>query len=304
MAKVLPLFVPNISIKVLEGKALLRHNALDMWHEIEQIFNRALSLSFSKRKIFLVFPVLSLCGVLVVLSHMLSVSVNHWLSNSLIFFPTFICAGIFMALGIALIRIYHDEVKRKLFTYSGVLKSSWGLMSKVSVFVAPFLLAYLLLWIVLGLFYLVKEIPGVGEVVGVIFSFGPFLLILGSLFLSICAVFLLFFMTPVISLKSVMGFHLVGEFYMRFKRNCFMHLVLLGIGLFPLIIVAALLILAATMTGMTYVITERTWTMGLQWFFIMIPFTALISPAAVFFFNFSAESFVLLQKQLGQGDIK
>jgi hypothetical protein len=203
-----------------------------------------------------------------------------------------------MALGIPLIRIYHDEVKKKSFTYSSTLRTSWSLMSKISIFVIPFLLAYLLLWILLGLFYLLKEIPGVGEIVGVIFSFGPFLLILGSLLLSAGATCFLFFMTPMVSLKSVMSFGLLEEFYLRFKKNFFMHLFLFSLGILPLILVTCFLVLAATLTGMTYVMTERTWTIGLQWFFIMIPFTAFLSPAVVFFFNFAAESFVLIQKNL------
>lgn len=269
-----------------------------MWQEIEQIFNRAFSLSFCKKKLLLVFPALSVCGLLVVLSHTLAVSVNHWLNNSLIFFPTFLCAGILMALGIPLIRIYHDEVKKKLFSYKTVLLHSWRLISKVSVFVLPFLLAYLLLWVILGLFYLMKEIPGAGQLVGVILSFGPFLLILGSLVLSAGAVFLLFFITPMVSLKSIMKFSLIEELYSRFKKNFFFHLLLLGLGILPLLIVIGFLVLAATLTGMTYVITERTWAIGLQWFFIMIPFAAFLSPAIIFFFNFSAESFVLMQKHL------
>ena len=271
---------------------------MNMWQEIEQIFNRAFSLSFCKKKLFLVFSVLNLCGILVVLSHMVAVGSNYWLNNSLVFFPTFICAGIFMALGIPLIRIYHDEVKKKNFTYRSILLSSWSLMSKISVFVIPFLLAYLLLWIILGFFYLLKEIPGAGELVGVIFSFGPFLLILGSLVLSASAVFLLFFMTPMVSLKSVISLSLVEEFYSRLKKNLFIHFLLLGVGILPLIIVTGFLILAATLTGMTYAITQRTWAIGLEWFFIMIPFVAFLSPAVVFFFNFAAESFVLMQKHL------
>ncbi len=34
-----------------------------------------------------------------------------------------------------------------------------------------------------------------------------------------------------------------------------------------------------------------------QSFFVMIPFTALLSPAVVFFFNFAAESHVLMKQQ-------
>jgi hypothetical protein len=34
----------------------------------------------------------------------------------------------------------------------------------------------------------------------------------------------------------------------------------------------------------------------LQWFFIMLPFTALLSPAVVFFFNFATEAHVFLKR--------
>ena len=269
-----------------------------MWQEIELIFNRALKFSFCKKKLLLVFPILSLGGVLIVLCHILALGVNHWLNNSLVFLPTFICAGLIMALGIPLIRIYHDEVKKKTFSYRVILRQSFKLMCRIPFFAVPLLLSYLLLWGVLGIFYLLKEIPGAGEVIGVIFSFGPFLLILGSLLLSIGVLCLLFFITPIVSLKSIIHFHLVEECYERFKKNFFVHLLLLGLGLMPVILVIGFLILAATLTGMTYVITERAWAIGWQWFFIMVPFAAFLSPAIVFFFNFSAESFVVMQKHL------
>lgn len=269
-----------------------------MWQEIELVFNRALRFSFSKRKLLLVFPVLSLCGILIVLCHTLAVGVNHWLNNSLIFLPAFVCAGLIMALGIPLIRIYRDQVKKKMLSYRSVLRQSIKLIGKIPSLAAPLLLAYLLLWIVLGLFYLLKEIPRAGEVIGVIFSFGPFLLILGSLVLSVGVLFLLFFMTPLISLKSIAHLNLVEECYEKFRKNFFMHLVLLGLGMIPVIIVTGFLILAAALTGMTYMITEHVWAIGWQWFFIMIPFAAFLSPALVFFFNFAAESFVIVQKHL------
>lgn len=268
-----------------------------MFYEIDPIFNRALKFSFSKKKLLFVFPILVVCGVLVVLCHTLAVGANHWVGVSLAFLPSFICAGILMAAGIPLIRAYHDEVKQRSFSYRKAVRHSWDLMVGISSFAAPLILAYLVLWGVLGIFYLLKAIPTIGHALGVILSFGPFLLIFGSLLLSAAALLLLFFMTPYVALKSVMRWDLAEILFARFKRDLFSHLFFLALGLMPLLIVVGFLILAATLTGLTYFTSERTWAIALQWFFIMIPFAALLSPAIVFFFNFAAESFAYMQKK-------
>jgi len=268
-----------------------------MFEEIEPIFNRALKFSFSRKKLLFVFPILVICGVLVVLCHTLAIQAHHWVEVSLVFLPSFICTGILMAVGVPLIRAYHDEVKKKPFSYRKTIQQAWDLMVGISSFAIPLILAYLILWIVMGIFYLLKAIPTIGHTLGVVLSFGPFLLILGSLLLSLAALVLLFFITPQVALKSTMRLGLAEDLFMRLKHNFFSHLFFLAMGLIPLLIVVGFLILAATLTGLTYFTSERTWAIALQWFFIMIPFAALLSPAVVFFFNFSAESFVYMQRR-------
>jgi uncharacterized membrane protein len=86
----------------------------------------------------------------------------------------------------------------------------------------------------------------------------------------------------------------------RLKKNPFDHFKLLVIGILPVVFVVGLLSFAAALTGMTYHITERTFAIFAQWFFIMIPFAALLAPAAVFLFNFAAEACSLLQKKSKQ----
>ncbi len=98
--------------------------------------------------------------------------------------------------------------------------------------------------------------------------------------------------------KSTMSWELAKDVLKRFGREPFLHAMLLLIGVFPLILVVGFLVLSATLTGMTYFVTERTWAIGLQWFVIMIPFATLLSPVVIFLFNFAAESFVILQKRL------
>ncbi len=265
--------------------------------ETEAIFNRALKYSYTRKKFFLLFPALVVCGILVVVCHTFWLGANPWVRASLAFVPAFLCAGILMTVGVPLIRLYHDEIKEKKLSVNNTLRQSWKLMGGIASLIVPILTAYLVLWFVLGLFYLLKHIPSVGETLGMVLSFGPFLLILGSFFLSLVNLLLLFFMPPVVALKSTVKWELAEEVLLKICHQPFIHLKLLVMGLLPLIIIVGILISAATMTGMALFVMERTWAISLQWFFIMIPFAALLTPALVFFFNFAAESFVLLQKR-------
>ena len=267
-----------------------------MWQEIEQAFNRALSFALTRKKFFLIFPTLLICGIAIVFCHMLWVEANPWVRASLAFVPGFLLVAFFLAVAVPLIRLYHDEVKHKSISVNQTLNRSWSLMGSVSSIILPIVTVYLALWFVLGLFYLIKNLPVMGEALAGILSFGPFLLIAGSLVLCLISFALLFFLTPVVALKSTMSWDLAEEVLKQIGKEPFLHIILLLIGVFPMIIVVALLTLAAALTGMTYFITERTWAIALQWFVIMIPFGALISPAVLFFFNFAGESFVILQR--------
>lgn len=267
-----------------------------MTSEIEPIFNRALKHAFSRKKILFILPGLLLCGLFVVLFHALAGFAHPWIGNSLTFLPIFLCAGILMALGIPVIRIYHDEVKHRRVSYTRTVKNSWRLMVSIASFSIPLVVSYLILWIMLGIFYLFKGVPHVGYALGLIFSFGPFLLIFGSLVLSVVALLLLFFITPQVALKSAMRWDLAEDLFSRMWKNLFSHLLFLMLGLVPVILVVGFSTLAAALTGMTYFVTERTWAIALQWLFIMIPFAVLISPAVLFFYNFAAECFVWMRR--------
>lgn len=269
-----------------------------MWQELEQAFNRALSFCLTKKKIFFVLPMLLVCGIVVVLSHTIWVGANPWVRSTLAFIPGFLCMALFLAAAIPLIRYYHDEVKQKPLSMTKTVHGSWQMMAQIGSLIVPILTAYLVLWFILGIFYLLKNIPATGELLGGVLSFGPFLLIAGSLILFGVALALVFFLSPVVALKSTMSWDLAEEVLRRFGREPFLHIVLLLLGLLPLLVVVGFLILSATLTGMTYFVTEQTWAIGVQWFVIMIPFAALLSPVVVFFFNFAGESYVILQRRL------
>ena len=268
------------------------------FNDLQFLFNRALSLTFEKRKLLLVFVVLALCGLLVVFFRGLSINAGQWVLMSLTFLPFFLCAGILLSMGIMLIRIYHDEIKGREINYTEMLGRSWDIIIGGSYFTVPIILSYLLLWILLGIFVMLKQIPGVGDIFAVILVFGPFLINLGILFLCLINIGMLFFVAPIIALKGLNRVRVIQTLVKRLKSDIFTNVVLTVISVLPLLAVSALLMLAAFLTGTVCYHCENPLHNVLQWFFIMIPFTALLAPAVVFFFNFAAEAHVFMQRRL------
>ena len=153
----------------------------------------------------------------------------------------------------------------------------------------------IVLWMFLGVFFLLKEIPGIGEFFSVIFSFGPFLLIFGSLILCFVNLGLLFFVAPAATLLSLRKGALAKRVLDSLKKRVFTAIVLLIIGITPLLLVSWLLYFSAFLTNTSFFLSEHSLSVAMEWFFVMIPFAALMTPSVVFFFNFSAETYALLQ---------
>jgi hypothetical protein len=264
--------------------------------DIQFIFNRAMILSFSTKKLLLAFSVLALCGLMIVFFRALAINAGDWIIMSLTFLPFFLCVGILLAVGVVLTRIYHDEIKQKTIAYAEILSNSWEVVIGASYFSIPMILSYLLLWMMLGIFVLLQQIPGVGEFFAVILSFGPFLLNFGSLVLCLLNLAMLFFVTPIIALKGLNRIRVTDILVRRLKSDPFSNVFLAIIAVLPLLFISGLLVLAAFMTDTMCYSCAGPLHNVIQWFFIMIPFTALLTPAVVFFFNFAAEAHVLSQK--------
>ena len=262
--------------------------------ELQKIFNRAFLHSFSKRKLLFAFIVLLCCGLLVVFSRGLATHAGQWTSMSLVFLPIFICTSLLLAMGVVLIRLYHDEVKKQDRSLKTVFTRSWELIIGTAYLTLPLILLYILLWMVLGIFFLLREIPSLGSIIGVILAFAPFLLIFGSLVLAFLNIALLFFATPAIALQQAR--RVIPNMFWRLKKDVLGNIILFVLALIPMKIVASFLVLAAILTDMSYLPSETSLQIVLQWFFIMVPFTLILSPAVVFFFNFAAEAHVLLRK--------
>lgn len=265
------------------------------WSELEKGFNRAALLSISKRKLALAFPALLLCGILSVFCRAVAYEASGWVVMSLAFLPILLSSGVLLALGVLLVRLHHHEAKQLSLDFKKLIGSSTDLIIGTSYLAILPVLAYLFLWILLGVFFLLREIPLVGNFFSVIFSFGPFLLIFGSLFLCLLNLGLLFFVAPAAALQSLQKAPLAKRVFEVLSRRLFSSLILFLIGLIPIGIVGGILSLAAILTNVNFSIAERSLLVALEWFFIMLPFSAILSPVVVFFFNFAAESYQILQ---------
>lgn len=259
--------------------------------DIRKSFERALYLTLNKKKWLVMFMTLVACGTVAAFFRALASLAGKWLLLSLTFLPIFLSTGVLGATGIFLIRIYHDEVKRKDIGYRATFYRSFEEMTAAGCFSFPLILVYLVLWMLLGVFYLMQSIPVFGNWIAALLIFAPFLINLASLVLCLGHISLLFFATPALSLNR---FREVPSIILRRVRtDPFSNLVLALIALFPLIFFSFLLLLSARMTGR---IGDENASV-VSWFFIMLPFVAVLAPAFIFFFNFSAEAHSLLQKE-------
>lgn len=265
--------------------------------ELQTIFNRAIYGSFGKGKMLLTFVILLLCGVLAVFFRGVAVAAGPWLALSLTFIPIFLCAGVLFSLGILLIRAYHDEIKAGSASYRQIMGKSWDVVIGSSYISVPIVLCYLLLWMLLGLFVLLSEIPTVGAVFSVLLAFAPFLINLSSIVLILLNLALLFYAAPILALKGFNQIRVSRILYSRFKKDVFSNVLLITISLAPLTVLLVILSVALMMTHALCTACSTPTQTVLTWFVTMIPFTAALTPAVVFFFNFSAESHVLMMKK-------
>ncbi len=260
------------------------------WTDVEKAFNRALIYSFSWTKALLVFPALVLCGILIVFCRALHFGASEWMGMSLVFLPILLSSAILLSVGVLVIRMYQLELKQVSWSIKKILVGSLDAVLGTSYLSIPPILLYLLLWMVLGIFFLMKEIPGVGHVFNTILLFIPFLLILGSILLCVFSVALLFFVAPAAAKFSAKRIQLAKVVVSLFRRDIFGSLILFFVALFPIGLLSLLLTWAAALTNVNFSYGERSWTLALEWFFMMFPFAAFLTPAVIFFFQFAVEA--------------
>lgn len=263
--------------------------------DIEKCFKRAFLHSFVYKKLVFAIPFLFLCGVIVVFCRSLAFTSNNWVLLALIFLPIFFSFLVLYILGIFLIKIYYYEMKNHKISYREVLKNARkNLKESIYIFILPILI-FFILWIIFGLFVILKEIPQIGTFLGIILSFIPFLIIFSTILLVVFNLISLFFALPALTLKGKKKLDLVKDVIRNFKKDPFASITFFSVALFLIFLTTLILSISSSLTLKCFSIPLDDVFIGLQWFFIMIPFIILLSPIVIFFFNFSLEFYNLIQ---------
>ncbi len=267
--------------------------------EIAPLFNRALAHSFEKKRSLFLAAMLVISGLLIVLGRSFALYTQGFGDLTLLFVSIFIIFGMLLSASIVVIRLYCHKVKNQTCAFRSTFLDSLEGMLKASYFALPLLLAYLIVWVLLGIFLLLKEIPMVGSFFSVIFAFAPFILIFGAICLLFTAFFALFFFAPPLALQPTLGMkaifrstiHQIGS---NFSANLLLAVIALILPaiLFGLLWISACWAFRLYAIGPSYPL-EQT----IQEIVIMIPFVVLLTPAINFFFNFATEAFLLLEPE-------
>jgi len=256
-------------------------------------FNRALSLAFSRKKLSITCASLVAAGLMMVLCKGLLTNASMWVALGLTFLFIFIDAAILLSVGIILVQVYRDEVRQIKVSYNKVIKNSLNVLLEVPFFSVPLIVGYLVLWLVLGLFFLVEKIPALGEILGIMLSFAPFLLVLFFILLCLLHIVVLFFLPPAVALSRLTRLRAFKMIFSRITSDFFTNILLLSLAFIPVVIVTGVLVLTAFLCTPPNIEAFSVLGSTVRWFFIMVPFAIVLAPAVSFFFNFSAEAYIL-----------
>lgn len=264
--------------------------------ELGELFNRAWMHVFQWKKCAVAFAVLGLCAVLVVFFQGIAEHVSGSFGPSFLFLPMFLSGGLLFPLGVLLIRFYHDEMKHGAVDYWASTKQSFEHAMMTAVVALPFVVAYLALWILLGVVVLFQELPVIGPLLEVLFAFLPVLLNLSFLVLGLLLYVLLFFGTPLCALKKLEMKAAFQFLLNRFQRDPFVAISTFLLAQIPLFVSWFLLNMAAEMSHRGLPYGHSSAFAVVKGFVVSIPYAALLTPALIFFFNFAAECHVHYQK--------
>ncbi len=260
-----------------------------MLNDVETMLWRSWRYSLSIKKFIIVSLFLLVVLTIFVFCQALSMNTGPWMKVSLFFLPFFISSGFTLSLSIFLNRVYWKEIHGKSVDYKRLITKSWELFLASSFVSLPLFLMYLILWVLLGVFYLIKEIPFFGGVIGSLLSFGPFFVIFLCLVLAIFTIVMLFVIPPSLALEKK-DKHFWSKLKTRVISLFPSYAMLFILGILPLIITSILVLSAFFLTSYLYFTEVSQIIRIFQWMILEIPIAAALSLPFIFFINFALET--------------
>ena len=258
--------------------------------EFERTFLLAWGSVLSKAKLLIAFASLALSGLLVVFCSAISVDASPLVNLSLKFLPLFASTGIFLGAGVLISKIHYHERKGLKLSLGRLLLGSVDLVIGTTYLGLPSFLIYLILWTLMGLICFLQQLPLIGPIFQVFFSFAPFLILAVTLCLAFLSLALLFWVAPIAAKGAIKRLNLIKEVSSLILKKPLFSIFSFFIGCFPLLFAAAILWLAASLTDHSVIYSHDPRLKPLEWLFMMLPFAALLSPFLVFFFQYATIS--------------
>ena len=255
---------------------------------LEKLFKN--SITFNKKKLLITFLALSFCGFLVSLIRSITVHVGTWGQITLSILPGILTFTTLFFLGIYLNLLKNFEKNDVEISYLNLFFKSSKVVGPVLSLALPLLVLFLAFSCILGMFFLLKHLPVIGQMLSAILTLGPFIMFFGSLCLAMLSIVMYFFLTPIISKENNITLNSLTQAYEQFKKSPALNLLLFFLASVPLTFILVMLGCSLLFTQMAYGKEIATAFVGLKWFFLMLPFNAILSPFLIFFFNFSCES--------------
>lgn len=255
--------------------------------ELSFLFNKALLKAFDLKKFVSLFLVLVMSGFIFLFFQGIGLPLPFWFKLLLYYVPFYLIIAFLMCAGIVLVKGYDQESKGENTSLTDLMKSSSDLFAKASFLVLPLLGAFMGFWVLLGVFALLKSIPYLGMILGVMLAFVPFLLQAGIFLTLIGGLFLLFFAVPDLAITGSFDWK---AFLKRFGRDPFSHLLFLGVAFLFVWLIYFILFGAGWAIFQTYSIDDPPLAVVLQSFFVLFPFVGILTPFIIFFFHFACEA--------------
>ena len=264
---------------------------------IEQAVNRAISNLGEKYKILMTGAILLIGGLLTAFFATFSTFATSQMQKSLFLIPGFITLGLLLSLGSLICKLYLEEVKRNKVHLIPTFKTIWVRLLGATYFSIPFLAAFAVLWITIGLFELFTLIPYIGPLLSSLFAFIPFVINIGLYLLVLGGVFALFLLSPLMATEVKMDKSLIKKVLGHLLKNPYKNSLNFLIAIIPILILGSLGYLAMQLC--TFCSHDvHPLLMLLQNISFAIPFTALFLFPTIFFFQYSIESYLMIENTL------
>jgi hypothetical protein len=250
----------------------------------EEMVKRAIEASLKKEKTFLAYPVLLLAALITVFVLALLHQAHDWVIFGAIGVPVYLSLGLLGSLSVFIHRLYYHELKGESIDYKEIFKASMNRMWNGVFLALPLILTHLILWVLMGLFYLLQGVPYAGPIIAVLFSMLPFAFMMVLSLLPLGAFFILFYGSTFFAFDLKVDLDPVRENPLSIAKN-------FAIATIPLLLGILFLggIYWATME--LFGITQNIVALSLQRLFLLIPFTFYLTPFVLFFFHFGLESY-------------